>query len=168
MICNHCKKELDNTLLEILLHERDCSETPANRKIMKVIPEELRLGNRVIYNGYEAVVCGIQSPATLEDKRYSDKYLVEIYLGGGITTVTIDEIEPIPLTGEILEKFGFKKLDKYTFNKGGWFVYNRKRGFVTGSKNRELKLDSVHELQNWWFTNNKEDLKIKIYISELD
>jgi hypothetical protein len=29
MKCEHCNKTLDNTLLDILLHERDCPENPA-------------------------------------------------------------------------------------------------------------------------------------------
>jgi len=31
MKCEHCNKTLDNTLLDILLHGRDCSENPANK-----------------------------------------------------------------------------------------------------------------------------------------
>jgi hypothetical protein len=67
-------------------------------------------------------------------------------------------LRPIPLTEEWLLKFGFKKLDKYTFTLNSWFIYRRKRGFVTGSKRREIKLNSIHELQNWWFANTKKEL----------
>jgi len=65
----------------------------------------------------------------------------------------------IPLTEEWLLKFGFKQLDKYTFCLKNLFIYKRKRGFVTGSKKREIKIDYVHKLQNWWFVNIEEELE---------
>lgn len=74
--------------------------------------------------------------------------------------VDFDNVKPIPLDEEWLLRFGWKKIDKYTFNLKGWFIYNRKRGLVTGSKNREIKLESVHQFQNWWFGNNNYDLEI--------
>jgi hypothetical protein len=79
------------------------------------------------------------------------------------TQDTIEDYErtkPIPLTEEWLINFGFKQLDKYTWLKNGWFVYNRKRGFVTGSKKREIKLSFVHKLQNWYYLTG-EELTIK-------
>lgn len=30
--CKHCKKELNNTLIDILLHEEDCSSNPSNQE----------------------------------------------------------------------------------------------------------------------------------------
>lgn len=78
------------------------------------------------------------------------------------TEAMVFEFEPIPITEKWLLRFGFKKIDKYTWKRGSWFIYNRKRGFVTGSKNREVKLDHVHVLQNWWyFNNNLKELEIK-------
>ena len=62
--------------------------------------------------------------------------------------------EAITLTIEWLLRFGFKQIDKYTFVKGKQFIYHRKRGFVTGSRKREINLDFVHILQNWWYFNN--------------
>ena len=67
----------------------------------------------------------------------------------------------VSLTEEWLLDFGFKNIDKYTFKKGNWFIYKRKRGFVTGSKQRELKLEYVHLVQNWWFGNNQSELELK-------
>ena len=70
-------------------------------------------------------------------------------------------IEPIPLTEEWLLKFGWKRLDKYTFVKGKWFIYKRKKWFFTGSKKRGRELNHVHTLQNWWNGNTGQELKIK-------
>lgn len=67
--------------------------------------------------------------------------------------------DPIILTEDWLIRFGWKKIDRYTFNLKGWFIYSRKRGLVTGSKKRELKLNHVHQFQNWWFGNNNYDLE---------
>jgi len=69
--------------------------------------------------------------------------------------------QSITLTVEWLLKFGFKQIDKYTFVKGKHFIYHRKRGFVTGSTKREVKLNFVHILQNWWYFNNNLEELIK-------
>jgi hypothetical protein len=92
-----------------------------------------------------------------------DKFFVDLQVNGGEWEFCLQDIEPIPLTEEILLKCGFKQLDKYTFTLNGLFVYNRKRGFVTGSKNKEIKLDSLHDLQNWYYySSNKIELKIEL------
>jgi hypothetical protein len=76
--------------------------------------------------------------------------------------------EPIPLTEEWLLKSGWKQIDKYTFTLNSWFIYKRKRGFVTGSKNRETKLEYLHDLQNWWYGNNKEELQFNKHLYKKD
>lgn len=108
--------------------------------------QELRIGNWVRTGVGEEIIYEL----------YTHKCAVGLETA---STVRYSEIKPIHLTEKWLLKFGFKKIDKYTFVRSGWFVYKRKRGFVSGSKKREIHLDFVHVFQNWWFGNNKEDLK---------
>lgn len=70
--------------------------------------EELRIGNYVEYNGCTGVVSAIHSPVPCSDKEYNDIGLVELVLSG-IVTARINEIQPIPLTEDLLLKFGFEK-----------------------------------------------------------
>ena len=63
-----------------------------------------------------------------------------------------DEIEPIPLTAEILEKNGFVYCD-YPFIMGwqqfGLTLYKSGRGYaITCGTNVSLRINSVHELQH--------------------
>ena len=115
-----------------------------------MMKNEIRLGN-IFYHIKEEI-------------HYGTYYVCEITKDGVVNEngklIPYNEIEPIPLTEEWLLRFGFKQLDKYTWLKNGWFVYNRKRGFVTGSKKREIKLSFVHKLQNWYYLTG-EELTIK-------
>lgn len=109
---------------------------------------ELRIGNWVEQpnDGVTRVTAILNDLQIKTETGYIDKYC-----------------RPIPLTEEILLKCGFRKLDKYTFVKNKWFVYKRKRGFVTASKQREVKFDYVHLLQNWYYFNtNGEELEIQL------
>ena len=69
---------------------------------------------------------------------------------------SLEDYAPIELTEQWLKDFKFKQLDKYTWVKDGWFVYKRKRGFVLGSKKREIKLSHVHTLQNFFALTGNE------------
>lgn len=104
---------------------------------------ELRIGNYIHY--IKTVI-----PCTIDTIYAVDKIVGESIM-----------YTPVPITEQWLLDFGFKQLDKYTFVKDKWFVYHRKRGFVTSSKQKELKFNSVHELQNWWFGNTKKELELK-------
>jgi len=87
-------------------------------------PLELRLGNYVLYNGQTAIVSGINSPAPRKDKNFDGKYVIELVLGG-LIDCTPEELEPIPLTEEILLKLGFEKTDEscvYTLE-SEWLSY---------------------------------------------
>lgn len=115
---------------------------------------ELRIGNLVIDRKEQ--ICKV---SIIWGDPHSDQQLHAEPIDGGATTYLPHS--PIPLTEEWLVKFLWRKIDKYTFSKDGWFIYNRKRGFVTGSKNREVKLVSVHDLQNWYYyNNNKKELHL--------
>jgi hypothetical protein len=71
---------------------------------------------------------------------------------------TINSMNPIPLTEEWLLKFGFRRIDKYTFVRKGIFIHMRKRGFVFSKK---LIIENVHELQNLYFALTNEELTMK-------
>ncbi len=70
---------------------------------------ELQIGNRVLYNGMEAIVYSIRGPYPDVSERFNNKATVDLVLGG-LITATEDEIEPVLLTEEILLRFGFKKV----------------------------------------------------------
>ena len=69
--------------------------------------EELRIGNYVMYNDIIVSVYGVIPPAPLEDKRYSDKWLVEVFEGASTITARLGDISPINFDMEWLKRFGF-------------------------------------------------------------
>jgi hypothetical protein len=69
---------------------------------------ELRIGNLVSQNGFFGYVYSIESALPKQEQRFSDKDLVTLF-DNGMTTVTIDEINPVPLTAEWLVKFGLNQ-----------------------------------------------------------
>lgn len=99
-------------------------------------PEEIRIGNWIDWKGTQVKV-DINDIGQL----YADHHY-------------FDQSTPIRMHEEWLEMFGWKQIDKYTWSLNGWFIYKRKRGFVTGSKRREINFKYVHHLQNWWYWNN--------------
>ena len=142
---------------------------------------ELRIGNLVMQNGFYGYVYSIDSPEPRKEKRFSDKAIITLF-DNGLTTVPIDEIEPIPLTEEWLLKFGFEKYDWFD----GCFIkcnnkhlmiqfYEPKQEiliyFTKISKDKDghkmngrdylfkLKKYYVHKLQNLYFTLIDEELK---------
>lgn len=84
--------------------------------------------------------------------------------------ITIEDIEPIPLTEEWLFKFGYKKfLDMFTIydefylesiraqyiNKDGWHAR------IGNDMHTMCEIIYVHQLQNLYFALTGEELKIK-------
>ncbi len=137
--------------------------------------EELRIGNWVKYGKHLNIVCSLQSPKPLKDTRFADKWVVEIN-PPDIFDVTIDELKPIPLTEEWLERFGFKKgsekglsLNHYykqlellnweykctpNMTRDGFIVHH---GFMSDwSELTEIK--HVHSLQNLYFALTNTEL----------
>jgi len=71
---------------------------------------DLQIGNRVLYNGMEAIVYSIRGPYPDVSERFNNKPTVDLILGGMISA-TEDELEPILLTEDILvNKIGFDKV----------------------------------------------------------
>lgn len=71
-------------------------------------PQDLRIENYVNYNQMNLPIYGIRSPKPLKDKRFADKWLIELFDGASTIDCTIDDIHPIPITEEILLMAGFK------------------------------------------------------------
>ena len=80
--------------------------------------KNLRVGNNVRYEHGPIIELGIH-----DLYRLHDKYIT---------------LKPIILDQTRLIQLGFKKLDKYTFVNKSMFIYHRKRGFVYGSRKREV------------------------------
>jgi hypothetical protein len=110
---------------------------------------ELRLGNLIHfpYLGSNVEVIGI---ALKDDARL----FIQTKLNNNSFFELPEKYNPIELTEEWLIKFGFRRIDKYTFVINGIFIHMRKRGFVY-SKNLIVK--TVHQLQNlYWCLTGKE------------
>jgi hypothetical protein len=112
---------------------------------------ELRIGNLVSQNGFFGYVYSIESALPRQEQRFSDKDLVTLF-DNGITTMTIDEIKPIPLTEEWLVKFGFNEFEK---NYRTFFVNNKFKIEMSNTGNiyyNKLWIPYVHTLQNLYFS----------------
>ena len=70
-------------------------------------------------------------------------------------TIPAKSISPIILEVEHLIKFGFKPFDK-DFYKGKIIIHSRKRGFVINK--RTPIIETVHQLQNYYYLHTKEYL----------
>jgi len=86
------------------------------------------------------------------------------YRNGSINC-SIEHIEPIPLTEEWLVKFGFEKIkNTEVFLFGGyWEVYYNPdyERYLLDLINIEIKVESVHQLQNIHFAFTGEELVCK-------
>lgn len=71
---------------------------------------DLQIGNRVLYNGMEAIVYSIRGPYPDVSEKFNNKATVDLILGG-LIVATEDELEPIVLTEDILvNNCGFSKV----------------------------------------------------------
>jgi hypothetical protein len=127
----------------------------------------LNEGNFVIYNGVIMSVSEKRSPKPFKDKKYSDKYIIELFDGHGLINCTLDEIEPIPLTKDIL-----LKLEKIEKKADGLFVLKLhfdyeiriiegKKGYTFWVQNSLISanIDYLHQLQNLYFALTNQELK---------
>ena len=122
--------------------------------------EELRLGNItkqgiVFMIGYDRGILGCWFIKNKYDS-FADGF------------VKADDIEPIPLTPEILEKAGFERCDKslyyyYWKTISGLEVEIINNHLLTKINNVRInKVGYVHQLQNLIFTLTGEELEIKL------
>ena len=95
----------------------------------------LRIGNWVNYVGIKNIVLGIQSPSPQQQLYLSDKYLVEINPPDSFYA-PIDDISPIPLEPEILEKCGLKRTGNLAASASCKFYMIGGRILVSVSENK--------------------------------
>lgn len=131
---------------------------------------DLRIGNLVEYNGMIMKISEICSPKPLKDKRYSDKYIIELFDGAGLLNCTLDEIKGIAITEEILLKLGFEVIYRSNFtlrldykeNFKFWAGWNLVNGHFhirfIGEQFTNIKF--IHELQNLYFSITGSELQI--------
>lgn len=147
---------------------------------MKV--QELRIENCIRYNGSVASVYAISNPTPNRDNHFNNKGKVTLWCNG-LIDATIDEIEPIPITEELLLKIGFKKRrdgylhysdhnDEFSikFDLGYAFLEYANLCFIPedvtetnyGSSFEFPNTLHLHTLQNIWHLLTGKELEIKL------
>lgn len=137
-------------------------------------PRWLRIGNLVEYNGITWYVHGICIPAPMEDKRYSDKYIIDLFDGAGVISVTIEDIEAILIDSDVLTKAGFEFSSHFVWQhtKSGILFdqcepeceYRYNTGITSAYPYSDIVIRSLylHDLQNKYFAIRGKELKIKL------
>ena len=105
-------------------------------------PQLLRIGNYIEYNG-EIIKL--------------DGSLLCCYIQNELDY----PFNEVPLTEEILLKFGFEKKGDFWFVKSGIKIENRNNGFSYFRYLNEIKIISVHQLQNLFFSLCGEELNFE-------
>ena len=144
--------------------------------------KELRTGNYVSYNGSVVSVYAISNPPPNKDKHFDNKARVTLWCNG-LIDATIDEIEPIPITEELLLKIGFKKdrngylnyeeyndelsirfSENYNFIEYANLCFNPEDVTETnyGSSLEFPNTLHLHTLQNIWHLLTGKELEIKL------
>jgi hypothetical protein len=124
---------------------------------------EFRIGNFFLEEGVVIRTCkGVYGAlcVDLKTNERSRKAIV-FYSNESNGFVEIEKCEPVVLTEELLVKFGFKKLDKYTFVFKGVFIHLRKIGFVFNLGKKKKLIKNVHQLQNIFFSLTENELIFK-------
>lgn len=121
---------------------------------MAKIANELRIGNWVQVN----------SPI-MQVKEITD-HTIGLYMPGSEADpflYDIDEVFPIPLSPEILEKCGFKKHNNY-YTKDEFYIFeafNSGKCFSYSTDQYYVELTSLHQLQNLYYSLTGEELIFK-------
>ena len=119
-------------------------------------PEELRIGNWVQDVGH------VDRPYQIQGFGQNNTCLDEIGVGW-----IPSKLEPIPLTEEWLERFGFIPYDEFShpcFERNGYlvsYVYGKWDVQIGSIRANRLGLDYVHQLQNLYFALTGEELELK-------
>lgn len=112
-------------------------------------PEELRIGNFVNRLGKKTVITALQKTDELS--------FISTPISGAIT---INQIEPIEITEQWLSDFGFEKNDQGNYdNRMELSFVDRKYHFRQGWT--DVELNSVHQLQNLYYSLCGKELKLK-------
>lgn len=132
---------------------------------MKV--QELRIGNLVEYNRIIVKVDSIISPKPLKDKKFSDKWCIDLFDGASTIFCTIDDINSIEITSELLEKFDILDLNCIQEKGGEIFVElkNKEVGICgydscTSGMIYYAKCEFIHQFQNIYFALTGKELEL--------
>lgn len=138
--------------------------------------KELRIGNYIRYNGCIVSVYAIGNPTPNKDKHFNNKARVTLWCNG-LIDATIDKIEPIPITEELLLKIGFKKdvdanslyryaIDNCLFEIRLWDIGTLIKLEIYSEDNvRKVhlpKTPNLHQLQNAYYLVTGKELEIKL------
>lgn len=128
--------------------------------------KELRIENYVKYNGNVVSVYAISNPTPNKDKHFDNKVRVTLWCNG-LIDATIDEIESIPITDELLEKCGFEQcgyifktlfIEMYEVT-NGWHLHIDNERFETALS---TTIKYLHQLQNAYYLLTGKELEIKL------
>lgn len=120
-------------------------------------PNELRLGNWVKRNEYNAKIIALNVGGLVAEREDGARYFGAIHA-----------FVPIPLTEELIEKQGWEKVCYYYTDKNGLEIYETNDGWhlhIDDDKCQTtiaILINSVHELQNAYFVATKKELEIKL------
>ena len=137
---------------------------------MKMKIQELRVDSLVKYNGLILPISGIDSPKPMEDKRYTDKYILELFCEGFLYIALDDEkLEPVEITEEILLSCGFRKSERntnfdYVLQIGTVLLYCRQHKKWYWQLDEVYlgdKFDHLHQLQNFLYDLNGIEIQVK-------
>jgi hypothetical protein len=128
--------------------------------------KELKIGNYVKYNGCVVSVYAISNQTPNKDKHFDNKARVTLWCNG-LIDATIDEIEPIPITEELLLKCGFDEPCDvvYEHNYGEFEVTKeQEKWWVTwnGGADFWFEIKHLHQLQNAYYLATGKELEIKL------
>lgn len=118
-------------------------------------PQDLRIGNLLQRSELDDDILTVTS-INKESIGYSTNY--------GDGTMPIDWPIPIPLTQDMLLRFGFEKENYHLFRKGRYTYSIHDLAFRVWAENTIIFLnsfDTVHELQNVWYSLEKTELTLK-------
>lgn len=133
-------------------------------------PEELRIGNKILYGKSVVTVVSIESKNLSEAYKNKSSITVQI-ANGAYISVEDDGYSAIELTEEWLLKFGFEKKAEHNFR---LYVFTRGviHAYTSGKVEIEIGNKSgysfgyplvyfVHQLQNLYFALTGSELTIK-------
>lgn len=143
-------------------------ETQSLQSCVSVSVTDLRIGNLVEYNGIIMKISEICSPKPLKDKRYSDKYIIELFDGAGLLNCTLDEIKLIVISHKWLLKSGFIYDENWHYRLGENSItrdYLLDICWIDGDlypfyRNGFFKIKSLNQLQNLYFDLTGYELQI--------
>lgn len=108
---------------------------------------ELRIGNWVMYDNRLFQIESISNPFPCLN---TDEF--------GIGVVDWNNIQPIPLTPEILENFGFENWDKKKYSNDVLCLTVNGDGYLYLANQRHVNIFYLHQLQNLYFALTGEEL----------